>query len=115
MGYIKQVEVNGKEIEVRRPQKKIRHILPRNRKKNHLIIMLPVDDENVRSIVKTEIKKMTRRLDHLLSNGMSFELHYWNKLIIFKSFACILRVLTDADLMDALSSREYEESFWHSL
>ena len=76
MGYIKQVEVNGKEIEVRRPQKKIRHILPRNRKKNHLIIMLPVDDENVRSIVKTEIKKMTRRLDHLLSNGMSFELHY---------------------------------------
>lgn len=77
MGYVMPVEVSGKEIEVRRPaKKKIRHILPRNRKKNHLMIMFPVEDENVRSIVETEIKKMTRKLDHLLRDGMSFELHY---------------------------------------
>lgn len=77
MGYVLSLETDVKEIEVRRPdKKKMRHIIPKNRKKNHLIIMFPVEDEHSRNIVETEIKKMTKKLDHLLNDGMSFEIHY---------------------------------------
>ncbi len=57
-------------------KKGIRHFVSKSRKKNHLIMICPTEEENVKAEVKKEIQKMTRKLGHLLEDGISFEIHY---------------------------------------
>ncbi len=56
--------------------KRVRHFMSKDRKKNHLIVICPTEKEDVKEDVKKEIKKMTRKLGHLLEDSVSFEIHY---------------------------------------
>lgn len=77
MGYVKQVEVNGKEIEVRRSQKKrIRQIISRHRKENHLAIKIQAENQEVMDELKLEIMYLVRKLDHKLDGGLSMEIQF---------------------------------------
>lgn len=67
-----------KEITIQLPQKKKQKIScyrSRERKRNHMVITLVTDDENTGQKIKEEIQKTVKRLENLLEDGISFELH----------------------------------------